>query len=295
MFFLVGPTAVGKSAIALELAPLLNAEIIAADSMQIYRYLDIATAKPTTREQKQVPHHGLDLVEPTFSFSVADWLTYAQKAIQEIKTRGKTPLIVGGTGLYIRALRQGLFPSPATSNEMKATFGSLSLDQLVEKLLKFAPSATQTIDLKNRRRVERALAILQQGGTLQRNNWLQTHHSLAPIFGLTRAREDLNHRINHRVKSMLKAGLEKEYSLFVENRLPSEATAWQALGYRQIQAYREGKISYETCVDRIKKETRQYAKRQITWFKRETGIQWISLSPEESPAMTAQRIYEMVS
>ena len=296
MLFLVGPTAVGKSAVALELAPLLNAEIIVADSMQVYRNLNIATAKPTLAEQAQVMHHGIDLVNPETPFSVADWLCHAQQAIQKIQQKGKTPLIVGGTGLYVRALRKGLAPHPKTPLSMKLEWEQLPLKQLIEKLIKLDPQAPQLIDLKNRRRVERALAILQQGGTLQLANWKTPQQNFsAPIYGLSRSREDLIQRINKRVEKMFATGLIEEYLKFVENRLPPEATAWQALGYRQIKAYRAGEISYEECVNRIKIQTRQYAKRQMTWFKRDSEIQWISLSSETTPAMTAQQIYNNYS
>lgn len=292
MLFLVGPTSVGKSAVALELAPLLKGEIVVADSMQVYRHLDVATAKPTIQEQSQIVHHTLDLVEPAIPFSVADWLTHAQQAIQKIQQKGKIPLIVGGTGLYIQAIRKGLSPNPGTSIEMKEKLAQLSLSELIDHLTQLNPQASQLIDLKNRRRVERALAILQQGGTLHSAHWQEAQPNLlSPIYGLARSREDLTQRINERVEKMLKTGLIEEYLKFVEDHLPLEATAWQALGYRQIKAYRAGEMSYEACVNRIKTETRQYAKRQMTWFKRDLDIQWISLSSEATPAMTAQQIY----
>lgn len=290
MLFLTGPTAVGKSEVALHLAPLMNAEIIVADSMQVYRHLDIATAKPTLAEQKQVPHHGLDLVEPQDFFSVAQWLVVAQNALQQIQQRGKQVLVVGGTGLYIRALRSGLDNNPPTTSQQRAHLTQFSLNELVEKIRCLQPDALELIDLKNRRRVERALAILQQGGTLQHSSWKRS--SLAPIYCLKREPEDLKNRINQRVKTMFLQDLEKEYETFMKGKVPQDATAWQALGYRQINAWKKGEINFEVCQQKIQQQTRQYAKRQMTWFKREMGIEWISISAEEPAEVTAQKIYK---
>ncbi|MEZ5405974.1 MAG: tRNA (adenosine(37)-N6)-dimethylallyltransferase MiaA [Verrucomicrobiia bacterium] len=293
MLFLVGPTAVGKSEVALHLAPLINAEIIVADSMQVYRHLDIATAKPTSAEQKQVIHHCLDLVEPQDSFSVAQWLEKAQSARQQIEHRGKRALIVGGTGLYIRALRIGLDNNPPTLPQQQTQLAQFSLEELIEKIRHLQPEALTQIDLKNRRRVERVFTILQQGGTLQRSSWQKT--ATSPIYGLKRDPEDLKNRINQRVKTMFLQGLEKEYETFLKNKVPPHATAWQALGYRQIATWKQGeidKMDFATCQQKIQQQTRHYAKRQMTWFKREKDIQWISVSAKEPAEMTAQKIYK---
>ncbi|MBX7157501.1 MAG: tRNA (adenosine(37)-N6)-dimethylallyltransferase MiaA [Verrucomicrobiae bacterium] len=293
MLFLVGPTAVGKSEVALYLAPLINAEIIVADSMQVYRHLDIATAKPTPAEQKQIIHHCLDLVEPQDFFSAAQWLEKAQSARQQIEQRGKRALVVGGTGLYIRALRVGLDSNPPTLPQHQTQLAQFTLEELIEKIRHLQPEALTLIDIKNRRRVERAFTILQQGGTLQRDSWQKT--STSPIYGLKRDSEDLKNRINQRVRTMFLQGLEKEYETILKDKVPPNATAWQALGYRQIAAWKQGerdKMDFATCQQKIQQQTRQYAKRQMTWFKREKDIQWISVSAEEPAEMTAQKIYK---
>jgi len=341
--FLVGPTAAGKTAVALALAPALAAEIVSADSMQVYRGLDIGTAKPTAAEQRAVPHHLLDVAEPDATFDAKQFTELARRAIAGIKARGRTALVVGGSGLYVRALRRGLFAGPGRNPELRTRLEKLSVADLFAELQRVDPAAAATIDRHNPRRLVRALEVFHTTGrsirelqrewppgpgrdpstplrsarddndvvrSLERSSRAKPALSLteslsgvegsnglrdldplagAPVVGLTRPRDDLYARIEARVEAQLAAGWLAEV-----RAVPAGATALQAAGYRELAAHLRGELPLPEAVARIKARTRQLARRQLTWFRREPGLVWIELAREETATVTAERIREAI-
>ncbi len=290
---LAGPTASGKSAVALELAARLGAEIIAADSMQVYRGLDILSAKASLAERARIPHHALDLADISEAFTVARWLDSAQAAIGAIRRRGRTPLVVGGTGLYIRALRFGIDPNPPTSPELREALAARPLPDLVAELRARDVDAAARIDLNNRRRVERALAIALQGPPAPPASW-SIAPSPSPLIVLRRDTEDLRSRIAARTDAMFAAGAVEEVLRLKAVGLRPGTTAWQALGVRPIDDLLGGRSSESQARAGLTTATRQFAKRQMTWFRREPSALWLDVAPGEAPAHTASRILEAV-
>jgi tRNA dimethylallyltransferase len=296
-FFLVGPTAVGKSAVALEVARRLNAEIVSADSMQVYRGMDIGTAKPDARERSLVPHHLIDVCDVNEPFDVKRFVDLANKAIQDIQARGKIALVVGGTGLYVRALRHGLFEGPSRNVELRARLESRSAPELFEELQRLDPVTARRIDRHNPRRLVRALEVFYETGQPIRQLQTQWDTDSArrslPAFGLTRERADLTGRIDRRVEEQIDAGWVDEVRRLRPLGLEKNATAMQAAGYRELVAHVRGDLSLAEAVALIKTRTRQLAKRQLTWFRREPRLQWVEIGRGEQPSETATRVCEL--
>ncbi|HUJ71436.1 MAG TPA: tRNA (adenosine(37)-N6)-dimethylallyltransferase MiaA [Verrucomicrobiae bacterium] len=297
--FLVGPTAVGKSAIALELARLVDAEIVSADSMQVYRGMDIGTAKPTTEERARVPHHLLDVCEVSETFDVKRFVELASLTIAGIHSRKKTALVVGGTGLYVRALRQGLFEGPPRNEEARARLEKMSATQLFEELQRIDPLTAQGIDPHNPRRLVRALEVFHETGKSIRE--LQTQWAQAgpktgtpPMFCLNRDREDLRARMDKRIDEQIAAGWVGEVRELLARGLEKNATAMQAAGYRELVAHVRGDLPLRDAVTLIKTRTWQLAKRQLTWFRREPHVEWLEIGREELPLDTAKRILQAI-
>jgi tRNA dimethylallyltransferase len=282
--FLVGPTASGKSAVALELARLLAVEIVSADSMQVYRGLDIGTAKPTPAERTAIPHHLLDVADVGEVFDVKKYVTLAEQAVAGIHRRGKTALVVGGTGLYVRALRQGLFDGPGRDPALRERLEELSTTELFAELAEVDPETAARIDPHNPRRLVRALEVWHLTGqsiSELQNEWdAGRGREAAPTFGILRDRADLVARINRRVDEQMAAGWLDE-----ARRLTKDTAA---LGYREL---RSGQPLPAT-VAAIKTQTRQLAKRQMTWFRKEPGLVWVKVAADEPPVRTAERILE---
>ncbi len=280
-----GPTGSGKTSFALSLAEKFPLEIISADSRQIYRRMDIGTAKATHQEQAVVPHHLIDLIEPDQNFSVAEFVDRARPLILEIVGRGKIPCIVGGTGLYIRALLGGLAQLPASNPALRKELHQRELTEgsgsLFRELQQVDPVSAASIHPNNIVRIVRALEVFAARG--QKMSELKAEHrfaeqpyrvlKLAPDF----SRDELYSRINYRSKEMLTAGLVKEVKGLVAD-CSFDLKALQTLGYREVVRYLKTAISAEQMLDDIQKYTRQYAKRQITWFKKEPGIIWVDSS-----------------
>lgn len=298
--FLVGPTAVGKSAVALELAERLGAEIVSADSMQVYRGLDIGTAKPTVAERVRVRHHLIDVCEPEELFDVKRYVELAKAALARLPVA----LVVGGTGMYIRALRHGLFEGPGRNPQLRERLEAMSTAELFAELERVDPQTASRIDRHNPRRLVRALEVFYATskpiGEWQ-TQWRDARDAgAAPIFGLLRDRADLVARIERRIDQQMAAGwLEETRALLARCPLPQTAsvkatvgTVWQAAGYRELAAHLRGELTLAEAVARIKLRTRQLAKRQMTWFRREPGIRWLPVSPDEPPLRTAERILE---
>jgi tRNA dimethylallyltransferase len=277
-----GATATGKSDLAVSLANEIGAEIINADSMQLYRGMDIGTAKLSLDEREGIEHHLLDVLEVTEDATVAWYQDKARSAIAEIHSRGKSAVIVGGTGLYIKAILDDLnFPDtdPAVRERLNAEAEEFGVAQLFERLRLLDPAAAAAIDIQNVRRVIRALEVIEITGQPFTANLPREDSSLYPDalqFGLVMDREKLTERIDHRVDLMWEKGLVAEVDALLVAGINQGTTARRALGYAQVISMRNGEISEEEAKEETKRATRQYARRQETWFSRDARIKWIS-------------------
>ena len=280
-----GPTASGKTALSLALAEKLGGEIVSCDSMQIYRGMDIGTAKPTKEEMCGIPHHMIDIVEPSASFSAADYAPLARACTDDILSRGKLPIFCGGTGLYLDAvLTANSFADVETDPALRASLLSDAerdgAEALWQRLAAVDPEAAAASHPNNVKRVARALEIYLSSGVTKtewdRRSRLSEPPYDAVIFALDRKRDELYRRIDLRVDLMLDAGLEAEVRALLESgRLPRESTAAQAIGYKEFIDYFDGFCSLSEVSERIKLGTRRYAKRQLTWFRRNPAVKWL--------------------
>ena len=291
--FLAGTTAVGKTEIALLLAERIGAEIISVDSMQVYRGLDIGTAKPSGSERARIPHHLVDVVEPTDTFDAATFIRLAKTAVAAIHSRKRIALFCGGTGLYFRAYLRGLGDSPAASEELRDELTNSPLSELLREIETKDPELYKTIDRSNPRRLIRAVEVIRLTGkpySAQRAFWKAD--DLPPFFVLDRKREDLHRRIDARVEQMFRRGLVEE----VQKLKPHlNKTALQAIGYKQVVEHLEGVRPLVDTIELVKIRTRQYAKRQLTWFRRETGAEWLTIGENETAQSVARRIEEKLA
>jgi tRNA dimethylallyltransferase len=296
LIVICGATATGKSDLAVTLAQHLNAEIINADSMQLYRGMDIGTAKITMEERKGIAHHMLDLLDVHQDANVAWYQEKARAVISEIHSRDKDAIIVGGTGLYIKAILDELnFPDtdPVVRAELELEFATKGIAPLFERLEKLDPAAALAIDKANSRRVIRALEVIKITGKPFTANLPREESSRYPFaqqFGLVMDRDTLSERISSRVDRMWEQGLVEEAQGLLQAGIMQGTTAQRALGYAQVIAQIEGKVSQEEAQEETKRATRQYARRQETWFSRDDRITWIS------PVQNAlQRILESIN
>ena len=291
----VGPTASGKTALAIELAKAFNGEIVSCDSMQIYRRMDIGTAKPTAEERQGIPHHMIDVADPEESFSVSRYCQMATPILEDILRRGKTCIIAGGTGLYVDALIRGndFAPIPSTGcrQRLERRAEAEGIQVLTQELSAVDPESVQRAQ-GNPRRIIRALEVyLETGQTLTAHN-LATQ-AIPPRFsplwiGLDdEDRQDLYRRIDLRVDLMLEQGLLEEIRSLLDSGIPESATAMQAIGYKEFIDALRGRIPMEQAVSDLKQATRRYAKRQKTWFRRNRDIHWIL----RHPGQTSQEIF----
>jgi tRNA dimethylallyltransferase len=282
LIVICGATATGKSDLAVTLAQLLNAEIINADSMQLYRGMDIGTAKITMEERKGIAHHMLDLLDVHQDANVAWYQEKARDLISEIHGRKKDVIIVGGTGLYIKAILDELnFPDtdPVVRAELELEFATKGIAPLFERLEKLDPAAALAIDKANSRRVIRALEVIKITGKPFAANLPREESSRYPFaqqFGLVMDRDTLSERISTRVDRMWEQGLVEEAQGLLQTGIMQGTTAQRALGYAQVIAQIEGKVSQDEAQEETKRATRQYARRQETWFSRDDRITWIS-------------------
>lgn len=285
---IVGPTASGKSMLAMELAARFNGEIVNADSMQVYRFMDIGTAKPTREQRQRVPHHLIDIADPDEEFSAARYNEEASRAIHDIHERGKNVFVVGGTGLYIRALTKGLFKGPGSDMRLRnefATLGSRSEGPryLYEKLKEVDPEAASRIHPNNMARIVRALEVYyltnKPISAFQKEHGFSEEPYDALKVGLSIDRKLLYKRIEDRVDSMIAAGLVEEVRRLLAMGYSPDLKAKRGLGYKEIVGYIQNKYSLEDAAMEIKKNTRRYAKRQMTWFRKEADT---SLPPNAS-------------
>ena len=296
---LVGATASGKTAVSLPLAERLRAEIISADSRQVYRFLDIGTAKPSAQDRARVPHHFVDIRNPDEEYSAGAFGSEGREEIGKILRRGNTPLVVGGSGLYIQSLVDGFFDGPPADPEYRAIAMARLRHEGVEPLLKelagVDPDAAAAIDPTKPRRVVRALEVFHTTGTplstLQRERKIEI--PFVPVFfGLDMDRRELYQRINERCDAMLRNGLLEEVEMLAGRGYTSTLNALKTVGYAETFAYRNGALGYEELVLQFKQNTRRYAKRQLTWFRKDLRIRWVPTAAGGDPHRLAEAILE---
>lgn len=285
---IVGPTASGKTALSIEVAKQFNGEIVSGDSMQIYQHMNIGTAKPTMEERQGIAHHMLDFVPPDQKYDVASFVQKARQCIDDIHSRGKLPILVGGTGLYIdHVVKDTEFEKMETDfsyrQELEAKTQENGKEYLHRLLEKVDPQAAENIHPNNVRRVIRALEVFHATGkTFTQCNLESVKEPVydAIWFGLNMPRELLYDRINRRVDLMMEQGLLEEVKFVLQLGVDEQSTAMQAIGYKELVQYLNGNISLEEAVALIKQESRRYAKRQLTWFKRNPDIHWLMLQED---------------
>jgi tRNA dimethylallyltransferase len=282
--------------VALLLAEQVGGEIISVDSMQVYSGLDIGTAKPTSADRVRVPHHLLDVATLTEPFDAARFCTLAQTAVAAIQSRGGVPIFCGGTGLYFKALLEGLGDAPAPDPGLRRELEGTPLEALARELAERDPETFARIDRQNPRRLIRAVEVIRLTGkpfSAQRAAWqgdLRGAQASPPFFVLTRAKADLDRRVSVRVDAMFAQGLVTETDGLLRRGLAENPTAMQAIGYRQVVEHLRGERSLPETIELVKIKTRQYAKRQLTWFRRHATAVWLELNPDEAAAETAQRL-----
>ncbi len=299
VFVLAGPTASGKTEVAVETAALLDAEIINVDSRQVYRGLDIGTAKPTREQRATVPFHMVDIVEPVALYSAADFGAQARLVAEEIWKRGKRVLAEGGSGLYFRAFLEGLFDCPpvpsAVRENVKRDLEKTGLEALVQELERVDPVAARRIDRRNPVRVCRAVEVFRATGVPLSK--LQEKRTRPPDFnivwrGLRWPREELYYRINQRTRRMLEGGWVDEVRALLESRPATRLVMERTLGYREIVAMIDGSLAPGELCEKIARRTRNYAKRQMTWFRANKEITWISCRQTATTRELASRIHD---
>jgi tRNA dimethylallyltransferase len=303
LIVVAGPTASGKSEAALLLAEQMRGEIVAVDSMQVYRGMDIGTAKPSKEEQGRVPHHLIDVVEVTQKFDAAQFARLAWQSIEQIRSRGKIALLCGGTGLYLRAVFDGVGEAPPANAERRKQLEQTPLPELLRELAEWDPVTYEKIDRKNPRRVVRAIEVIRQTGrpfSEQKSDWhrgwrISKGAPAFRAFGLLREAKDLHDRINRRVDSMFERGLVEETRRLLDRGLAENATAMQALGYRQVVEHLRGDRSLGETIELVKLRTRQFAKRQMTWFRYQIPLEWIEVTPGQPAAAIAEQIVRRIN
>ncbi len=290
---IAGPTASGKTALAVALARELDAEVISCDSMQIYKGMDIGTAKPSQQEQAGIVHYMLDVAEPGEDFSVSRYCELADPILQDILARGKTAIIAGGTGLYMDALIRGntFAPCPSTGvrQELEAQADVIGMDAMLEQLRAIDPEAAEKLHIADRKRIIRALEVYRETGkTITEHNRLtqQIPPKYSPVwFGLEdEDRADLYQRIDRRVDQMLAQGLLDEIRSLLASGISEKCTAMQAIGYKEFVATLRGEASVEEAAAQVKQASRHYAKRQLTWFRRNPAIHWLRRKTDDTTA-----------
>ena len=281
---IAGPTASGKTALSIQLAKEMDGEIVSCDSMQVYKDMDIGTAKPTPEEQQGIPHHMLSVAEPWEDFSVSRYCAMADPIVEDILRRGKSPIIVGGTGLYMDALIRGnaFAPCPSTGRreELEALAASQGIEAVIERLRAVDPESAARLHPSDQKRIIRAMEVyLETGMTITEHNrkTQEIPPKYHPIrFALTdRQRQTLYDRIDRRVDTMVEAGLIEEIQGLLARGIPEKCTAMQAIGYKEFVAALHGACSLEEAAGQVKQSSRRYAKRQLTWFRRNPENIWL--------------------
>lgn len=281
---IAGPTASGKTALAATLAKELNGEVVSCDSMQVYKRMDIGTAKPTLEEMQGIPHHMIDVAEPWEDFSVSRYCDMAAPIVDDILSRGKTAVIAGGTGLYMDSLIRGNafapFPATGVRERLEAQADTVGMEAMLSQLRSVDPDAARRLHLSDRKRILRALEVyLETGETITEHN--RKTQAVPPRYsplwlGLDFARRgELYRRIDLRVGLMLEQGLVEEIRGLLADGIPETATAMQAIGYKEFVDALDGRCTIEEAADLVRQSSRRYAKRQLTWFRRNKAIHWL--------------------
>lgn len=301
---LVGPTASGKTAVSIELAREISGEIISADSIQVYRYMDIGTAKPDIKERAGIEHYLLDEIDPDQEFSVAKYQELALHYIERVHQKGKLPIVVGGTGLYISSLVNNIqFSETICDQELRERLKKEAADKgnefLHQRLAEIDPEAARKIHVNDLKRIIRAIEVFEH--THQPISYHQEISRMHPpshhfyLFGLRVEREKLYERINKRVDRMLEEGLIDEVRSLMERGYHKNMVSMQGLGYKEVMAYLKNEMTLDEMVYLLKRDTRHYAKRQITWFKRMENIQWIDLDESHDIQAAAKKIKDCIA
>ncbi|MCS6305943.1 MAG: tRNA (adenosine(37)-N6)-dimethylallyltransferase MiaA [Nitrospira sp.] len=298
LIVLLGPTAVGKSRVATQVAKHLDTNVLAADSRQVYRGMDIGTDKPTAEERQGVPHRLIDLVDPGETFNAGWYRRVATAEIERLYSMGRLPFIVGGTGLYIRTLVKGLCPAPQADPAVRADLKKLRDDRgrdgLYAELMRVDPETATRLHPNDESKVMRALEVYRLSGrplsTAQAEHGFHETPFSALLIGLERRKETLYGRIEERIDWQLTHGMVEETRLLLDEGYGRELGSMKGLGYRQIGAYLANECDYAEMVRRFKRDTRRFAKRQMTWFRSEAGVAWLSLEDNEPYERTAERV-----
>lgn len=295
---IIGPTATGKSKCGLSLAQKLQTEIISGDSMLVYQGMNIGTAKPSAEELKVVRHHLVDILNPCQEFSVYDFKIKAEKAILDINAGGKIPLLVGGTGLYVKALLEDYaFAETGEKTELRAELEhfaeSRGREELHLRLAKLDSETASRLHFNDVRRVIRAIETALQGEQVSQEAKGELAYD-AVVFGLRMPRARLYARIDKRVEEMIAAGLFTETKDLLAANVPKEAQSMKSIGYRQAVQYLQGELSWEEAIGKIKQYTRNFAKRQVTWYKKMPYIQWFDLDDDSDHEVIASRMYRLL-
>lgn len=301
LIILTGPTAVGKTELSIKLAKSLNAEIISADSMQIYQYMDIGSAKVTNDEMSGVPHYLIDEVKPDYSFSVSEFQYRANNYIEKITEKGKTALVTGGTGLYLNSLIYNMdFAKSDANNELRENLTlelqEYGIDYMHEKLRALDEDSANRIHKNNTKRVIRALEVYLSGEKMNDfSNDLKFNEKYNPIIiVLNREREHLYQRINKRVDIMMDGGLVDEVKKLLSLGYTKDMISMQGIGYKEIIKYLDGKYSLDEAVEIIKRDSRRYAKRQLTWFRRYNSAKWFNLDEYSDKKVLEKEIFNTI-
>ena len=292
---IAGPTASGKTALSIALAKELDAEIVSCDSMQVYRRMDIGTAKPTLEERAGIVHHMLDVAEPDEDFSVSRYCEMATPIVDSILEKGKACIIVGGTGLYMDSLIRGNSFAPFPSTGMREKLEAQPIEDVYAQLQAIDPEAAARLHLSDKKRIIRAMEVfLETGETITAHN--KRTQAIPPRYNPIwfaledENRQDLYDRIDRRVDVMLEMGLIDEIRALLDSGIPTDCTAMQAIGYKEFLAAMDGHITIEEAADQVRQSSRHYAKRQLTWFRRNQNIHWLRRKPGGEILSAARQI-----
>ena len=299
---LVGPTAIGKSRIAIDVAQALGTEILTADSTQVYRGMNIGTDTPSEEDRQRVPHRLIDLVEPDEPFNAGEFRRRALREISRLYEKGLLPLVVGGTGLYVRALLHGLWAGPPSDRILRRKLEEEARvrggESMYQELGRVDPATARRLHPRDTVKVLRALEVYRQTGAPLSKAHEEHRERATPfralVLGLTMERAILYQRIDHRVDLELAKGLVDETRTLLAKGYSRDLVSMKSLGYRQMAGYLEGEYSFDEAVRRLKRDTRHFAKRQMTWFRKEPGLTWVEVQPDESVRSVSQRVVTLI-